>query len=107
MRLAWGYSLIRLFSARKKKDLETLSQLGHFLKGSSATLGLVCVRDSCEKIQHYGSHKDETGSKDEPDDEVCLSRLKTTISQAKQEFGEVEKVLRKFYKADDDDDNDS
>ncbi|GME41762.1 Hpt domain-containing protein [Neofusicoccum parvum] len=80
-----------------KKDLNQLSQLGHFLKGSSATLGLTKVKDSCEKIQHFGGNKDETGTHDEPDDEVCLERLTKTIAQAKQEFKDVEKVLRKFY----------
>ncbi|KAF2141251.1 uncharacterized protein K452DRAFT_287957 [Aplosporella prunicola CBS 121167] len=81
----------------EKKDLGQLSQLGHFLKGSSATLGLTKVKDSCEKIQHFGAHKDETGTHEEPDDEVCLDRLKKIIAQAKQEFKDVEKVLRKFY----------
>ncbi|KAK5169966.1 signal transduction histidine kinase [Cryomyces antarcticus] len=81
----------------EEKDLEQLSALGHFLKGSSATLGLNKVKDSCEKIQHFGAHKDETGTKEEPDDEVCLSRLKTTIAQAKQEYAEVEIALKKFY----------
>ncbi|KAK6405435.1 Phosphorelay intermediate protein, partial [Oleoguttula sp. CCFEE 5521] len=42
----------------ESKDLNALSQLGHFLKGSSATLGMTKVKDSCEKIQHYGAHKD-------------------------------------------------
>ncbi|KAK7553635.1 hypothetical protein IWX46DRAFT_590735 [Phyllosticta citricarpa] len=81
----------------EKKDLAQLSQLGHFLKGSSATLGLTKVKDSCEKIQHFGAHKDETGTHNEPDDKVCLERLTKTIAQAKQEFKDVEKVLRKFY----------
>ena len=80
-----------------KKDLAQLSALGHFLKGSSATLGLTKVKDSCEKIQHFGANKDETGTKDEPNDDVCLKRLETTIKQAKQEFADIEKVLKKFY----------
>jgi len=80
-----------------KRDLAQLSALGHFLKGSSATLGLTKVKDSCEKIQHFGAKKDETGTKDEQDDDVCLKRLETTIKQAKQEFTEVEKVLKHFY----------
>jgi len=79
-----------------KKDLAQLSALGHFLKGSSATLGLTKVKDSCEKIQHFGANKDETGTRDQSD-EVCLAKLKTTIEQAKQEFSDVEKVLKKFY----------
>ncbi|KAL1305180.1 hypothetical protein AAFC00_002101 [Neodothiora populina] len=78
-------------------DLAQLSALGHFLKGSSATLGLTKVKDSCEKIQHFGAYKDETGTHDEPDKKVCLDKCKTTIAQAKEEFKEVEKALRRFY----------
>lgn len=81
----------------EEKDLAELSALGHFLKGSSATLGLTKVRDSCEKIQHFGAHKDETGTREEPNAEVCLSKCKATIAQAKEEFKEVEKALRRFY----------
>ena len=55
------------------------------------------VKDSCEKIQHFGAFKDETGTHDEPDTEVCLKNCKTTIAQAKEEFKEVEKLLRRFY----------
>ena len=84
-------------SPSESKDLAQLSALGHFLKGSSATLGLTKVKDSCEKIQHFGANKDETCTKDEPDDEVCLANLKTIIAQAKEEFREVEKALRRFY----------
>lgn len=83
---------------REKKDLAQLSALGHFLKGSSATLGLTKVKDSCEKIQHFGAHKDETGNEDLPEDEKCLANCKETIAQAKTEFKEVEVALRKFYR---------
>jgi osomolarity two-component system phosphorelay intermediate protein YPD1 len=82
---------------RKKKDLATLSSLGHFLKGSSATLGLTKVKDSCEKIQHYGQMKDEAGTADEPDEEKCLELIKDTLVAVKEEYAEVEKVLKKFY----------
>jgi osomolarity two-component system, phosphorelay intermediate protein YPD1 len=82
----------------EKKDLAQLSALGHFLKGSSATLGLTKVKDSCEKIQHFGAHKDETGTKEEPDSEKCLQNCKTTIEQAKAEFKEVEAALKRFYR---------
>ncbi|PVI07142.1 histidine-phosphotransfer domain, HPT domain-containing protein [Periconia macrospinosa] len=86
----------KMETSLEAKDLKTLSELGHFLKGSSATLGLTKVKDSCEKIQHYGEKKDETGTKDITEEEG-LSKLKTTIEQAKKEFEEVEKVLKKFY----------
>jgi len=87
----------KMDAALDEKDLKELKDLGHFLKGSSATLGLAKVRDSCEKIQHYGDKKDASGTKDEPDEALCLSRLENTISQAKKEFAEVETVLRRFY----------
>lgn len=78
-------------------NLSELSSLGHFLKGSSATLGLTKVKDSCEKIQHYGQKKDEAGTTDEPDEELCLERIKDTLVVVKEEYEEVEKVLKKFY----------
>jgi len=84
-------------ATRKSKDLAQLSALGHFLKGSSATLGLTKVKDSCEKIQHFGAKKDETGTRDVEDDKECLDNSHRTITQAKQEFLIAEKLLKKFY----------
>ncbi|MCJ1463970.1 hypothetical protein MMC07_002580 [Pseudocyphellaria aurata] len=81
----------------QKGDLAALSAEGHFLKGSSATLGLNKVKDSCEKIQHFGQHKDETGTVEEPDNALCLSRIQKTLDAVKIEYAEVEKVLRRFY----------
>lgn len=78
-------------------DLKDLSELGHFLKGSSATLGLTKVKDSCEKIQHFGQLKDESGSKDITKEDA-LKKLKVIIDQAKEEFTEVEAILKTFYK---------
>jgi osomolarity two-component system, phosphorelay intermediate protein YPD1 len=78
-------------------DLPQLSSLGHFLKGSSATLGLTKVKDSCEKIQHYGQMKDDAGTTDVPDEAKCLAQIKDTLVTVKEEYAEVEKVLKKFY----------
>jgi len=90
-------TFVKMDKALKDKDLADLSALGHFLKGSSATLGLTKVKDSCEKIQHYGQKKDEDGTKDEPDEAKCLERIKETLVAVKEEYAEVEKILRKFY----------
>ncbi|KAJ5129323.1 uncharacterized protein N7515_005362 [Penicillium bovifimosum] len=79
------------------KNLAELSDLGHFLKGSSATLGLVKVKDGCEKIQHFGAKKDETGTMDEPDQEVCLKAIRNTLDEVKAAYSKVEKVLRLYY----------
>jgi len=90
-------TFIKMDEAVEKKDLDALSALGHFLKGSSATLGLTKVKDSCEKIQHFGARKDESGQVDVKDDSLSLSRLKTTISAAKVQFSEAETLLKRFY----------
>lgn len=55
------------------------------------------VKDSCEKIQHFGSLKDETGTKDITEKEAG-TKLKDIIEQAKGEFVEVKEVLKEFYK---------
>ncbi|KAJ5776088.1 uncharacterized protein N7511_001099 [Penicillium nucicola] len=79
------------------KNLNELSALGHFLKGSSATLGLVKVKDGCEKIQHFGASKDETGTIDEPDTEVSLKAIQKTLDDVKIAYRKVEKLLRRYY----------
>jgi len=81
----------------KSRDLSQLSSLGHFLKGSSATLGLTKVKDGCEKIQHYGAKKDDTGTKDEPSEDICLRRIKETLALVREQYEDVEKVLKRFY----------
>lgn len=71
--------------------------MGHFLKGSSATLGLTKVKDGCEKIQNYGSHRDETGAQPLPDDDVCLERIRQTLAQVKKDYAVVNKALEDYY----------
>ncbi|KAI8590843.1 signal transduction histidine kinase [Geranomyces variabilis] len=78
------------------KDLQALSRLGHFLKGSSAALGLTKVKSSCEKMQHYGNMKDEHGSGSLSEDEA-LKRIATLLKQTKIEYHEAEKYLKEFY----------
>ena len=84
---------------REEEDLLKLSELGHFLKGSSATLGLVKVRDGCEKIQRYGKNENEDGS-GEPDSELCLKRIKQALKTVKADYEVVEKRLKKYYEGD-------
>lgn len=89
-------SLWLTLATSASKDLATLSSLGHFLKGSSATLGLNLLKQSCEKIQHWGHGKDETGTKDEKED-VCLEAITKELVKLKKDYVTVEKALRKFY----------
>ncbi|KAK9247771.1 signal transduction histidine kinase [Lipomyces tetrasporus] len=78
-------------------DLDQLSSLGHFLKGSSAALGLTKVKNSCEKIQHLGAQKDEVGTIELNDPEYCLKHIKIILESVRQEYAESESFLRKYY----------
>jgi osomolarity two-component system, phosphorelay intermediate protein YPD1 len=82
---------------RDSRDLKKLSNLGHFLKGSSATLGLKKVTEGCEKIQHYGDHKDEHGDAISWSNDVLLRKIKDTLSVVKVDFKDAERRLRAFY----------
>jgi len=46
--------------AYARKDLKELSSLGHFLKGSSAALGVTRVSLACQKIETYGKLRDDS-----------------------------------------------
>lgn len=76
--------------------MKELSQLGHFLKGSSATLGLNKVRDACEKIQRFGKKENEDGTPCD-DEKKCLDTIKSAIVTLKEDYSEAEKVLKRFY----------
>ncbi|UQC74481.1 hpt domain-containing protein [Colletotrichum lupini] len=93
------------FSGGLEKDLEKLSSLGHFLKGSSATLGLVKVRDSCEKIQRYGKKENEDGTP-ETDEKLCLERIEKTLKDLKTEYEDAEKLLKKFFGTEEEEEED-
>ena len=90
MLTAWG-------CCRASKNLEQLSSLGHFLKGSSATLGFTKVKDECEKIQHYGHKKDATGEIDEPDEAKCLRLIKHSVDEAKKAYDIVNGLMKRYY----------
>lgn len=70
--------------ARKTKDLKQISQLGHFLKGSSAALGVKRMSATCEKIQNTAK-----GTPSEKTVEEVMSLLK----RVKEEYSAAKKWL--------------
>ncbi|KAI1340095.1 histidine-phosphotransfer domain, HPT domain-containing protein [Xylariaceae sp. FL0016] len=86
----------KMDQALKDKDLDELYKLGHFLKGSSATVGLTKVKDSCEKIQRYGK-KEKLDGTPEDDEKLCLTKCEETIATCKEEYAEAEKTLQNFF----------
>jgi len=103
MGMAWAYfqqavaTFKEMDDAYAAKDLKKLSELGHFLKGSSAALGVTKVQHSCERIQHYGDLRDEETKKDLSADEA-LTIIKSTLKSVQSEYDEAEKWLKAYYK---------
>ena len=80
----------------RTRDLQSLSSLGHFLKGSSAAVGLIKLKASCEKIQNYGNRMDETGNHSISEDDA-LSRIAEVLVTTKKDFRDAEVWLKRFY----------
>lgn len=81
----------------KSANLKELSALGHFLKGSSAAIGLEKVQASCEKIQCYGLKRDEEAKKDlEAGD--ALDKIQKQLVQLKAEYAEAKKSLKDWFR---------
>ncbi|EKM52677.1 uncharacterized protein PHACADRAFT_261266 [Phanerochaete carnosa HHB-10118-sp] len=83
--------------AFQAKDLLKLESLGHFLKGSSAALGVHKVQATCEKIQNYGkmSHDEFGESLTETE---ALNKIDPLLKSGKVEYTDAEEWLRSWYK---------
>ncbi|KAG0055286.1 hypothetical protein BGZ83_009044, partial [Gryganskiella cystojenkinii] len=77
-------------------DLPGLSRLGHFLKGSSAQLGLTRVKHSCEKLQHFGNLKDASGTGTITNEEA-KALISSLLIKMRSEYDEAEQYLKDFY----------
>lgn len=90
------FVFIHLHTHRKNLDFANLSRLGHFLKGSSAALGLIKVKQSCEKLQHYGNHKDATGNNPITKEEA-ERLIEKLLVEMRKEYDEANDFLQGFY----------
>jgi len=86
----------KMDQALKTRNLGELSSLGHFLKGSSATLGFNKIRDSCQVIQQYG-HKSNVDGTPETNEEVCFARITAAIEMVKLDLKQLQGTLREFF----------
>jgi osomolarity two-component system phosphorelay intermediate protein YPD1 len=70
--------------------------LGHFLKGSSAALGIVKVQASCEKMQHYGNCRDEEAGETLSEEEA-LRRIKGLLSDCTTDYEVAKGWMKRLY----------
>ncbi|KAI9635160.1 histidine phosphotransferase [Dioszegia hungarica] len=107
--IVWGFfeqaeqTFKQLEDALAKKELVKLSSLGHFLKGSSAALGIIKVQDACEKIQHYGNKRDEEAGEDLTEPEA-LKRISDQFLICIKEYRLGKAYLQGLYEEDEEDD---
>lgn len=81
-----------------KHELTQLGKHGHFLKGSSAALGVVQVQEICEKIQHLGNRIDPDKEPDvKMSAEDAFARIKPLLARLKEEHSVAAKCLKKFF----------
>ncbi|WVQ77080.1 hypothetical protein IAR50_006763 [Cryptococcus sp. DSM 104548] len=100
--IVWGYfeqaeaTFKDMEEALAAKDLDKLSSLGHFLKGSSAALGIIKVQASCEKMQHYGNLRDEEAGADlEPAE--ALRRIAGLLRACKKDYKAAKTWMENLY----------
>ncbi|KAI2695839.1 hypothetical protein CBS147332_9224 [Penicillium roqueforti] len=86
----------RMGLAITEGELRQINELAHFLKNSSATIGIVKVQKGCEKIQHYGMNEDLDGSP-EPNSELCLRRIVEALEDVKADYSYAERKIKAFY----------
>ncbi|KAJ2783828.1 Phosphorelay intermediate protein [Coemansia javaensis] len=79
-----------------QKDLSKLSSLGHFLKGSSAAIGVKKVQECCKRIQYLGKLHNITGEGSVDEDEA-LRLIARELQTGKWEYQRAEEFLGFFY----------
>ncbi|KAJ2450673.1 Phosphorelay intermediate protein [Coemansia sp. RSA 2336] len=85
--------------ALKEKDLSELSSLGHFLKGSSATIGVKKVQECCKHIQYLGKLHNINGQGSVDKDEA-LKLIGQEMRVGMDEYKKAREFLGFFYEAD-------
>lgn len=81
------------------KKLQELSDLGHFLKGSSAALGLHRVQSTCEKVQYCGQLREVVGIGNEKKlgEKEAIEKLAVLLKRVDVQCKEAEKWMKNFF----------
>ncbi|CAR21699.1 HPt domain-containing protein [Lachancea thermotolerans] len=80
-------------------DLEQLASLGHFLRGSSAALGLQRISWACERIQNLGRKREGGVEGQQLPDSHYAQLITNALQCARNEFKAAKAELSAFYKS--------
>ncbi|TRM65949.1 signal transduction histidine kinase [Schizophyllum amplum] len=91
-------TLQTLDDAFTSSSLTTLADRGHFLKSSSASLGIYKVQESCGKIEQYGKKVADDGSALTTD--AALKLIDALLKKVKIDIDAAETWLTEWYERD-------
>ncbi|CEP64603.1 Ypd1p LALA0_S12e02718g [Lachancea lanzarotensis] len=80
-----------------KCELEQLASLGHFLRGSSAALGLQRIAWACERIQNLGRKREGSVAGQTVPDSHYAALVRENLNHARNEFQAAKAELSTFY----------
>lgn len=73
------------------REFDKLANLGHYLKGSSAAIGVLKVKASCERIQHCNQTSLEIPSS------AKLEEMANMLNAVRSENAEAREYIKKHY----------
>lgn len=90
---------IALFNIpRDKGEMYELGRLGHFLKGSSAALGITQLRACCERVQYFGDLKDPANHEQTVTKDHASLEIGKLLIKAQEEYMRARQFFHDFYK---------
>ncbi|CDK29103.1 unnamed protein product [Kuraishia capsulata CBS 1993] len=94
--------LLSKSSEKNDANLTKLSNLGHYLKGSAAALGLHKIQEECERIQNYGAKISDGFEQSEAAKNVqdWFDCCANALTEAKKYFKESGNLLSDYFDED-------
>ncbi|OAQ87427.1 hpt domain-containing protein [Purpureocillium lilacinum] len=84
-------------SALDIQDYDRLSSLAHYIKGSSATVGLFKIHDGCERIERFSKQRDGSTVVSPQDAQQSTSQIRDVLVALQEHNKRAEHALRRHF----------
>lgn len=82
---------------RDIQDYDRLSSLAHYIKGSSATVGLFKIHDGCERIERFSKQRDGSTVVSPQDAQQSTSQIRDVLVALQEHNKRAEHALRRHF----------